>query len=168
MTLALSRFTTSEWVLLLVAGVVLVSISAAYIGRVLTRRGMREPLVVRMINRTSERFVATIKRPITVAVLDEVAQVLQAGNYTRNMAAALHENHAQIRQMITEKVMSDPATGKSIGLLPFHERLVEEITEAGLRVVFEVLSDPRTDELVSDLLRDNLTQLRHAVSALDS
>jgi hypothetical protein len=168
MTLALSRFTTSEWVLLLVAGVVLVAIAAAYIGRVMTRRGMREPLVVRTINRTTERFVAIIKRPITVAVLDEVAQVLQAGHYTRNMAAALHENHVQIREMITEKVMSDPAAGKSIGLLPFHERLVEQITEAGLRVVFEVLADPRTDELVSDLLRDNLTQLRTAVNALDS
>jgi hypothetical protein len=168
MTLAMSRFTTTEWALLLVAGVVLVAVAAAYTGRVLARRGMREPLVVRTINRTSERFVNLIKRPITVAVLDEVAEVLRAGHYTRNMAAALHENHVQIRQMITEKVMADPAAGKSIGLLPFHETLVEQITEAGLRVVFEVLSDPRTDELVSDLLRDNLTQLRSAISALDS
>ncbi|MDT4977355.1 MAG: hypothetical protein QOG98_3113, partial [Pseudonocardiales bacterium] len=28
-----------------------------------------------------------------------------------------------------------------------------------------VLSDPRTDELVSDLLRDNITQIRAAVRA---
>jgi voltage-gated potassium channel len=43
--------------------------------------------------------------------------------------------------------------------------VIEEITEASLRVIFEVLSDPRTDELVSDILRDNLTQIREAVVA---
>jgi hypothetical protein len=168
MTLATSRFTTTEWVLLFVAALVLLAIAAACIGRALRHRGMQEPFVVRTINRTTERFVTFIKRPITVAVLDEVAQVLQAGHYTHNLAAALEENRAQIREMITEKVMADPAAGKSIGLLPFHERLVQEITEAGLRVLFDVLSDPRTDELVSDLLRDNLTQIRSAVNALDA
>jgi hypothetical protein len=30
-------------------------------------------------------------------------------------------------------------------------------------VVFEMLADPRTDELISDLLRDNLTQIRQAI-----
>jgi hypothetical protein len=168
MSIALPRFTTTSWVLLIVAALVLVSIAAAYAGRALMHRGLREPLVVRAINRTSERVVAVIKRPITVAVLDEVADVLQAGHYIRNLVAALQENRAQIREMITEKVMADPAAGKSIGLLPFHERIVEEMAEAGLRVVFEVLADPRTDELVSDLLRDNLTQIRKAVSARDS
>ncbi len=67
--------------------------------------------------------------------------------------------------MISEKVRADPTAARSIGLLPFHERLIEEITEASLRVIFEVLSDPRTDELVSDILRDNLTQIRAAVVA---
>jgi hypothetical protein len=32
-----------------------------------------------------------------------------------------------------------------------------------LRVLLEVLADPRTDELVSDLLRDNIDQIRAAV-----
>jgi hypothetical protein len=30
-------------------------------------------------------------------------------------------------------------------------------------VLLEVLADPRTDELVSDLLRDNIEQIRQAV-----
>ena len=143
----------------------LISVAAAFLGRALIRRGIREPFVVRYINRTSERLVTVIKRPITVAVLDEVADVLRAGNYTRNAASALHENHAEIRQMITEKVMADPTASRSIGLLPFHERLLDEITEAALRVIFEVLNDPRTDELVSDILRDNIDQIRSAVAA---
>lgn len=165
MTLALPPYSTSTWVLLIVAALVLIAVAAGYLGRLLISRGLREPVIVRMINRTSERVVAVIKRPITVAVLDEVADVLRSGHYTHNVAAALRENHQQIKQMVTEKVMADPTAARSIGLLPFHERLVEEFTEAGLRVLMEVLRDPRTDELVSDILRDNINQIRAAVSA---
>jgi hypothetical protein len=163
MTLALADYDTSTWVLLVSAALVLIAVAAAFAARALIRRGLREPFVVRYINRTSERIVAVVKRPITAAVLDEVAEVLRSGHYTRNIASALHENHEQIKAMISEKVRADPAAARSIGLLPFHERLVEEVIEASMRVVFEVLSDPRTDELVSDILRDNIDQIRAAV-----
>jgi hypothetical protein len=139
-----------------------VAILAAVFGRLLLRRGIREPWVVRLINRTSDRVVDTIKRPITIAVLDEVASVLQTGHYTRNVAAALHENHDEIKQMVAEKIKQDPAAGR-ISLVPFHDRLIDEATETTLRVILEVLADPRTDELISDMLRDNITQIRQAV-----
>jgi len=100
-------------------------------------------------------------------VLDEVVAVLQAGHYTRNIASALTENHDEIKAMIVEKVKADPTAGR-IGLVPFNERLINQITETTLRVVHEVLADPRTDELVSDLLRDNVTQIRSAVRARQS
>ena len=64
--------------------------------------------------------------------------------------------------MATEKIKQDPTAG-AINYLPFHDRLIREVIETTLRVVFEVLADPRTDELVSDLLRDNITQIRKAV-----
>ncbi len=165
MTLALPHYSTSTWVLLILALAVLLAVTAAFLGRALISKGMREPVIVRMINRTSERVVTVIKRPITIAVLDEVADVLRSGHYTRNVAAALDENHQEIKDMITEKVMADPVAARSIGLLPFHERLLHEITEATLRVIQDVLRDPRTDELVSDILRDNINQIRTAVSA---
>ena len=165
MTLALPHYSTSTWVLLIAALAVLLSVTAAFLGRALISKGMREPFIVRMINRTSERVVNVIKRPITIAVLDEVADVLRSGHYTRNVASALDENHQEIKDMITEKVMADPVAARSIGLLPFHERLLQEITEATLRVIQDVLNDPRTDELVSDILRDNINQIRTAVSA---
>lgn len=168
MTDAIARFSTTGWVLLIVALLLLLSVAAAWAGRALVRRGLREPGVVRAINRATERFVAFIKKPITAAVLDEVAEVMRAGHYTRNVAAALRENQVQIREMITEKVTADPAAARSLGLLPFHERLVAEMAEAGLRIVFEVLADPRTDELISDMLRDNLSQIREAVSLRES
>jgi ferritin-like protein len=162
MTAAIGHLSTTSWLLLIVAGLIVLAIAAAYFGHALVRRGLREPFVVRLINRASENVIDVIKRPITVAVLDEVADVLKAGHYTRNIASALRENHEEIKQMLAEKIKEDP-TARHIGLLPFHDRIINEASETTLRVLLEVLADPRTDELVSDLLRDNITQLRMAV-----
>jgi hypothetical protein len=146
----------------IVGGLIVVAVVAALIGRSLVRRGLREPLLVRVINRTSDRLVDAVKRPVTMAVLDEVASVLKAGHYTRNIASALQENREELKQMIAEKIKDDPTAGR-INLLPFHDRLIGQASETTLRVLLEVLADPRTDELVSDLLRDNITQLRQAI-----
>jgi len=154
-----STLTLTLWI---VAGLVLLSVLAAVIGRYLIRRGLREPFVVRLINRASDRVVDVVKRPITLAVLDEVASVLQSGHYTRNIASALRENRDEIKEMVAEKIRNDP-TASRINFVPFHDRLIEQASETTLRVVLEVLADPRTDELVSDLLRDNITQIRQAV-----
>lgn len=157
--------TTTRWVLIIVGIVLVIAIVAALVGRALVRRGRREPFIVRVINRTSERVVTRIKRPITMAVLDEVGDVLREGHYSRNVASALQENRVEVGAMITEKILADPTAARSLGLLPFRERLVHEIVESGIRVVFEVLADSRTDELISDVLRDNLAQLHEAVRA---
>jgi hypothetical protein len=149
-----------------VVALLALAVVAAVAGRALVRRGLRQPLVVRLINRASDRVVEVVKRPITVAVLEEVADVLKAGTYTRNIAAALRENHDEVTQMIAEKIKNDPTT-RRVGLLPFHDRLLHDATETALRVLLEVLADPRMDELVSDLLRDNIDQLRVAVREKD-
>lgn len=162
MTLAASHLGTGQWVLVVAIGLILVSVIAGLVGRELVRRGLREPFVVKLVNRLSERAVTAIKRPLTVAVLDEVADVLEAGHYTRNIAAALRENHEQIKRMVAEKVKQDPTAGR-IEMVPFHDRLIDEVSETTLRVLLELLADPRTDELFSDLLRDNINQLRDAV-----
>ncbi len=143
-------------------GLVVLAVLAAVVGRYLIRRGLREPFVVRLINRTSDRVVDVVKKPITVAVLEEVADVLRTGNYTRNLAAALEENREELKQMVAEKIKEDPTAG-AINLLPFHDRLIDAVSETTLRVILEILADPRTDELVSDTLRDNIDQIRLAV-----
>lgn len=146
----------------IVGGLIVLAVVAALIGRWLIRRGRHEPFVVRLINRASDRVVEVVKRPITIAVLDEVAAVLQAGHYTRNIAAALEENRLEIKEMVSEKIKDDPTAGR-VNLIPFHDRLIEQASETTLRVILEVLADPRTDELVSDMLRDNIVQIRKAV-----
>ena len=95
--IALPHYTTGTWVLLIVAALVVLSVLAAFLGRVLIRRGLREPFVVRLINRTSERIVTVIKRPITIAVLDEVADVLRIGplHAQHRLGAAREPRRAQ-------------------------------------------------------------------------
>ena len=154
--------TTTQLVLIIVGGVIVVAVLAALLGRWLRHRGMRTPLIVRLINHASVQVIDLIKQPVTVAVLDEVADVLRTGHYTRNVASALRENRVQLKQMIAEKIKQDPTAGQ-IKLVPFHDRIISDVTEVTMRVIFEVLADPRTDELVSDLVRDNINQLREAV-----
>jgi hypothetical protein len=167
MDLADGRLSTSTWIWIVIGGAVALAVLAALVGRFLIVRGLREPFVVRLINRASENVIDVIKRPITIAVLDEVAAVLQTGHYTQNIAAALRENQEEIKQMVAEKIKQDPTT-RRIGLLPFHDRIIDEASETTVRVLLEVLVDPRTDELVSDMLRDNITQIRTAVRARQS
>jgi hypothetical protein len=162
----LAEQSTVSLTLWIILGLIVLAIVAGLLGRYFVKRGIREPFLVKFVNRTSDRIVDTIKRPVTIAVLDEVASVLRTGHYTRNIAAALQENHNEIKQMVAEKIKEDPTAGR-INMVPFHDRLIDLASETTLRVILEVLADPRTDELVSDMLRDNLNQIRQAVRARD-
>lgn len=147
----------------LVVGVlVALSIGAALLTRWFVTKGRRAPWFVRWVNRMTERVVQLVKRPITVAVLDEVADVIQTGHYTRNISDALQENRRELKALVAEKVRQDPST-RLVNRLPGYDRIVEEVSETTLRVVVEMLGDPRMDELISDLLRNNLQQIRRAV-----
>ncbi|MGA8255294.1 MAG: hypothetical protein WB767_01840 [Nocardioides sp.] len=150
-------------VLLLVAGVLVGgSLVAAALGGLLVRFGMRQPWVIRRASALSIRLLGLIKRPLTIVVLDEVAAVIQTGHYTQNISAALMENHDELKALVAEKIRNDP-NAKLVSKLPGYEAIVSEVTETTMRVIIEMLSDPRMDELVSDLLRNNLEQIKRAV-----
>ncbi|WP_134764816.1 hypothetical protein [Nocardioides sp. 1609] len=150
-------------VLLLVLGVLLGgSVLAAIVGGVLVRLGMRRPWVVDRSSRLSMRALGLIKRPLTIVVLDEVAAVIQTGHYTKNISDALLENHDEIKAMVAEKVRSDP-NARIVSRLPGYDTIVSEVSETVMRVLIDMLSDPRMDELVADLLRNNLDQIKSAV-----
>ena len=151
-----------ELVLLALLVLVVLAIAAAVLTRVLVRRGLHTPWAIRHINQLSQTLVDLIKRPITIAVLDEVAAVIQTGHYTRNISAALVENHDELKRLVAEKVREDPALGM-VGRLPGYDAVVGQVSETTLRVLVEMLGDPRMDELFSDLLRNNLEQIKRAV-----
>ncbi len=158
----LEQLSTLQVLLLVLAVVLGVSVLAAVLGGLLVRLGRRRPAVVERASNLTMSVIRLFRRPLTVVVLDEVAAVIRTGHYTRNISAALLENHDQLKALVTEKVRDDP-NSRLVKRLPGYEAIVSEVSETTLRVVIEMLSDPRMDELVSDLLRNNLEQIKRAV-----
>ncbi len=125
-------------------------------------RAFGDRVTAAVVNRSVGTIVETIKRPVTMAVLEEVATVLRAGRYTRNIAAALEENRGELDAMIVELIRKDPQIGR-VRYLPFHEDIIRTIADISFRILFQALADPRTDELIGDVLRENVNQMREAV-----
>lgn len=150
-------------IVLLVVGILLaVMLLAAVLTAVLVRLGLHAPWGIRRINRLRDALFELVKRPITIMVLDEVAEVIQTGRYTKNISDAVIENHDEVKALAAQKLKEDPNV-RLIGRLPGYDTVVSEVTETMLRVLIEMLGDPRMDELVSDLLRNNLQQIKRAV-----
>ncbi|MFC6014558.1 ion transporter [Nocardia lasii] len=133
------------------------------LGRV-ADRALGERVTATIVNRFVSTIVDTIKRPMTIAILDEVSNVLRAGHYTQNIAAALEENHAEVDQLIMDLIKNDPQTGK-LRYVPFHDDIIRLVADTVYRMLRQLLDDPRTDELVADMLRENLDQINDAVRA---
>lgn len=130
---------------------------------VATDRALGRGYTYHLVNRLSDRLMHAISGRVTLAVLDEVAEVLQKGHYTRNIARALDENSDSLRLMALEKIRADPQM-KRFQRIPFFDDINNAAVEAALRVASELLHDPRTDEFVADLLRENIQQIRAAVA----
>ena len=162
MMTAMSDLSAWQVVWLVLGGLVLLGIVSALLTALIVRLGLRTPWVIARINRLRDRLIALVKRPITIMVLDEVADVIQTGHYTRNISDALIENHDELKRLVAEKVRQDP-NAKLIGKIPGYDAVVSEVTETTLRVLISMLDDPRMDEVVSDLLRNNLQQIKRAV-----
>lgn len=160
------ELSTPGLLLLIVTVLIGGSLLAAVIGAILVRLGMRRPWVVHRASLLAVRLLELLKRPLTIIVLDEVSAVIRTGHYTKNISDALLENHDELKALIAEKVRADPNV-RLVSRLPGYDTMVSEISETVLRVIVDMLSDARTDELVSDLLRNNLEQIRVAVRNRD-
>jgi voltage-gated potassium channel len=127
-------------------------------------RALGDEFTYRLVNHFSRGIIGAIKRPVTIAMLEEVSTVLQKGHYTQNVARALEANRETLTLTILENLRRDPQVGR-LSRIPFYEDIVRTTANTSLRVVLEVLNDPRTDELVADILRENLAQIRAAILA---
>ena len=117
-----------------------------------------------VVGRFSGAIVNAIRKPITVAVLDEVIAVIQTGNYTRHISSAIEENRAEIDTLIVDLIRQDQATGK-LRYLPFHDDVVRLVADTVLRLVDEGLADPRVHEIISDAIRESAKELRENVGS---
>jgi hypothetical protein len=133
----------------------------ARLGRAVDRT-VGDAVTQRLVNRFLGTIIDALKKPVTVAVLDEVVAVLRTGRYAQNVSRALAANQAELRQLVLDKIKADPTAGR-LRKLPFHDEVVGTVTDTTIRVVLEMLADPRTDEMISDTLRANIDQIRTAV-----
>lgn len=117
-----------------------------------------------VVGRFSSAIVNAIRKPITVAVLDEVIAVIQTGNYTRHISSAIEENRAEIDTLIIDLIRQDQAAGK-LRYLPFHDDVVRLVADTVLRLVDEGLADPRVHEIISDAIRESAKELRENIGA---
>lgn len=127
-------------------------------------RALGDEFTYRLVNRFRDSVLRAIGGLVTLAVLAEVSEVLKKGTYTRNVARALEENDKELRAMIADKLKAHPRT-KALNRLPFYGDIVNSVIDTAIGIVHDVLNDPRTDELVADVLRENVDQLRAAVQA---
>jgi hypothetical protein len=125
-------------------------------------RAFGEQFTYKVVERLSRPIVLAIKKPITVAVLDEVVKVVETGNYPQNLARSLDENREELRAIVTEKMREDRQAGM-FRRLPFHDELVESVVDTAMRVILEVLIDPRIDAFFAHVVRENRLQIRRAV-----
>ena len=91
-------------------------------------RAIGEQFFYRLVDRLSEPLVHAIKKPVTVAVLDEVVKVLETGNYPENLARSLTDNREQLRAIISEKLSEDQQLSR-LKLLPFHAEIVHSVVD---------------------------------------
>lgn len=115
-----------------------------------------------IVGKITTPVVEAVKRPVIVLALDEVIGVLKNSNITGGLAQALRENQDELQQMVLQKLKEDRTTGR-LKLMPFHDQVVETAVSAAMRVVLEVLADPRVEELVRDVIDENYHQIRRAV-----
>src|SRR3546814_20247429 len=95
-------------------------------------RALGEDFTYLFVNRFKNAIVDSISDAVTIAVLDEVADVLGRGTYTRNISRALRENETHLREMLFEKMRKDPKAGR-LWWLPFYKDISEEIGRATCR-----------------------------------
>ena len=133
------------------------------VGRAIDR-AVGEQFTYRLVDKLTDPIVCAVRKPVTIAVLDEVVKVIQTGNYSENLARSIGDHRAELRGIIVEKIAEDPQLGR-LRHLPFHGEIVNGVVDMTFRVLLEVLSDPRMDAFFTSVVQENREQIRRAVQA---
>jgi len=126
-------------------------------------RAFGQEFTYRLLTRFKALIVEVIGDAVTVRVMDMTLDVLQKGEYAKNLADHLEASGDDMMQIIVEKVKSDPAIGK-VRHVPFFDDLVATSSRVSQRLMIDLLRDPRMDDMIKDVIAQNLQQMRGAVA----
>lgn len=121
-------------------------------------RGFRLLRVVVLLaghHRIGERIAeAALGARMTDVFVERLAQTIVAAT-----AASVERNRDRMEAMLVESIHNDPGV-RRLRHLPFHQTIVRLVAESSYRIMIQAMADPRTDDFVAHLLRDNLDQVR--------
>ncbi|QYJ05521.1 ion transporter [Nocardioides panacisoli] len=140
-------------------------IIVARLGRAIDR-AFGDRAAAYVVGRFSTTIVNIIRKPVTVAVLDEVIAVIQTGTYADHVASALERNRDDLDDLVVDLIRQNQRTGR-LKYVPFHDDVVRLVSDTVVAIVGDGLRDPRTHELIADAIQDSAAQLRIAVRAGD-
>ena len=147
-------------------GLLVVVVVLARFGRVFDRLYGDEAFY-RAVARAKSIVVEWVADAVTLRVLDQTLLVLQKGAFTRNLADALEAHGDEMNEVVLDKVRADPSMAR-VKHLPFFDEAVAVSSAVGRRIAIETLRDARMDELVKEVIRANLKQIRDEVGRLES
>lgn len=101
-------------------------------------RAFGEEFTYRLVKRFTDAIINAIKRPLTIAMLGEVADVMAYGKFTQNVGRALELHDVDLRNMIQEKLRADSRAGR-LSRLPFYDDLVQATVDSALHVVLSLI-----------------------------
>lgn len=125
-------------------------------------RAFGEGFTRRFLLRFKSVIIETLGDAITVKVLDETLEVLQKGEYTRNLADAMEKHGDEMMAIIAQKVKEDPQVGP-IRHVPGFDAMVTTSSRVTQRILIDLLRDERMDQMVKDIIRQNVEQIRAEV-----
>lgn len=127
-----------------------------------TDRAFGEQVTAEFIRRSKNLIIELLGDAITVKVMDETLNVLQRGEYARNMADHLEERGDEMIRIIVDKIKDDPQVGR-VRHMPFFDDLVGVSSRVSQRVIIDLLRDPRMDQMIKDIIQQNVEQIRASV-----
>ena len=74
----------------------------------------------------------------------------------------IEENYDELKALAADKIRTDSGI-PIVSRIPGYDKVVGQASESVMHVLIAMLADPRMDEFVSDLLRNNLEQIQSAV-----
>lgn len=135
----------------------------ARLGRAIDR-AFGDKATAYVVGRFADTIVSVIRKPVTVAVLDEVIAVVQSGKYADHVAAALERNRDDLDQLVVDLIRENQRTGR-LKFVPFHDDVVRLVSDTVVGIVRDGLQDDRTHTLIADAINDAAVQLRASVDA---
>lgn len=130
-------------------------------------RALGQEFVFRLVGRFKDTLADALTGAVTLRVLEQTEDVILKGRYTQNLADAIEARGDEMLQIAVEKVKDDPEVG-AVRHIPYFEQIVATTSRVSQRIMIDLLRDPRMDEIVKGIIKQNTAQIKAEVRAREA